>query len=269
MKKLAVLAVLAAPAVVCGQYIGNPCGKAVPFGAPGLRAPLVCGFAGLDIGCGRFDVDSEYDVMSGGIPYDMHETSELRETYFALSAGCNLEGFEFEGQLGGTWIELREDAFTEDPFEDGGGMLVGFGARYGFSPCELLRLGLGGQLQYSYTEGETLVSDGLAVWDEDMALDLFRGQLFAGASLDLEAGRDLVLSPYAGAGLEFLSGELSLNDGHDWYSFEDEVGDIEEDRVGFLFGGLDMHIGRRARIGLEGRTNFDGWLAQLSFGVSF
>ena len=40
-------------------------------------------------------------------------------------------------------------------------------------------------------------------------------------------------------------------------------------RAGFIFGGLDMHINRWARIGLEARTNFDGWLVQVSFGVRF
>ncbi len=267
MKTLAILAVVVAPSVVCAQYIGNPCGKAVPRGAPGHRPPAVCGFAGLDIGFGSFDVDADYEVVSGGVARTLRETSELRETYFAFSGGGNIEGFELEGRLGGTWIELRDDAFTEDPFQDGGGVLVGFGLRYGFSPAEFLRLGLGGQMEYSYTEGDTRVSDGVSVWKEDIELDLFRGQLFTGASLDLEAGRDLVFSPYAGAGLEFLSGELALDD---WFSpFDDEVADIEEKRVGFIFGGLDMHIGRRARIGLEARTNFDGWLAQVSFGIRF
>ena len=267
MKRLVILVAIAAPAAVCGQYIGNPCGKAVPRGAPSYRATGACGLAGFDLGLGRFKVDADYDVVSGGLFGTLRETSELRETYFAFSGGVNVEGFELEGRLGGTWIELREDLFTEDPFQDGAGVLVGLGLRYGFSPVEFLRLGLGGQFEYSYTEGDTRVSDGHSVWKEVMTLDLFRGQLFAGASLDLEAGRDLVFSPYAGGGLEFLKGELYLEDWHRW--FDDEVADFDEKHVGFIFGGLDLHIGGRARIGLEARTNFDGWLAQVSLGIRF
>jgi len=267
MKKLAIVVVIIAPSIACGQYIGNPCGKVVPRGAPSERFPDVAPFIGLDFGFGRFDVEADYWLKGAGLRLTEKETSVLREGYFAFSAGCNINGLELEGRLGGTRIELREDYF--DPYEDGDGILTGFGVRYGFSPAEFVRLGIGGQMQYSHTDGEAVFRDDGYVLIQDMVLDLLRGQIFTGASLDLDAGPDLVFSPYAGAGLEFLYGEVSEDEWFDWESFEEWGIDIEEKRVGFIFGGLDMHIGRRARIGLEARTNFDGWLAQVSFGIRF
>jgi opacity protein-like surface antigen len=267
-----VVVVVLAPALAWAQYIGNPAGKAVPRGAPDERHHEVCGFAGFDFGYGSYDVEGDYDVVTGGNPERLHSVSQLKESYFAASIGGNFSGFEIEGRLGGAWIDIDDDQLTEDPLDDSGGVLAGMGARYGFSPCELLRLGLGGQFQYSYSEGDTMVSDGRYYWHEDTELDLFRGELFAGASLDLEASRDVTFSPYLGAGLEFISGELSVDveDPYGWVWYEDDVGDIEEENVGFLFGGLDLHLGQRFRIGMEGRTDCEGgWLANMSFGVRF
>jgi opacity protein-like surface antigen len=271
MRKLGIILVLVAPLAAFAQYIGNPAGKAIPRGAPDERYHDTCGFAGIDFGYGSFDVDGQYDVMTGDVPQTIHTTSELRESYVAASVGGNFFGFEIEGRLGGTWIDVQDEAFTADPVDDSDGMLVGMGTRYGFSPCDLLRLGVGGQIHYSYTEGDTLVSDGTDLWAEDVSLDLVRGQLFTGMSLDLEASRDLVFSPYVGAGLEFISGELNIDAdpyGGDW--FKQKVGKIKEEQIGFLFGGVDVHLAQHIRVGIEGRTDCDeGWFAQASIGFRF
>lgn len=270
MRKLVIVLAVVAPLAAFGQYIGNPAGKAIPLGAPDERHHRTCGFAGLDIGYGSFDVDGDYDVVTDGFPGALHSTSDFRETYAAAYVGGNLFGFELEGRLGGTWIDIEDDALTSDPLDDSGGVLIGMGARYGVSPCELLRLGVGGQLQYSYSEGDTLVSDGYGLWREDVSLDLLRGQIFTGLSLDLEASRDFVCSPYAGAGLEFIAGDLTIDDYDDWDWDEEEIGEIEEEHPGFLFGGVDLHLAQRIRVGVEGRTDCrGGWLAQASIGFRF
>ena len=212
------------------------------------------------------DLRSHYDTTDGVI----REVSNLEEGYFAFYGGAHTNGFEIDAKIGGTFQELREKSLSSDPFEDGGGLIVGTSARWGYSPAYGFRFGLGGQFTYSYSEGRAYVSDDVGrIFRETLDLEFLRGQLFTGISFDLRPRRDVALSPYVGVGAEFIDGSLSIQTWDPWYVYRREVGDLDEKRIPFGFAGLDLHFSRRFRIGIEGKGNDVGWQAAATVGVTF
>ena len=107
---------------------------------------------------------------------------------------------------------------------------------------------------------DAIVSSGPTVFREDIELEYWRGQLFTGLGVDLQAGTDVTISPYVGAGLEFIDGELEIER---WLScchvFRERVGDLDEDRIELFFGGIDIFVTEQVRLGIEGRGNGAGW----------
>jgi opacity protein-like surface antigen len=265
MRTALVLLSFVAPITAFAQYIGHPAGKAIPLGVMRSRFGIGSGYAGFEAGYTDLDLEADYEVTGGFL----RETSNLEESYFAVYGGGHTHGFELEARIGGAFQEIREHALTEDPYEDGGGVLVGGGARWGFSPASPFRLGLGGQFTYTYSEGDSYVSDGFTVFREDVELELWRGQLFAGCGVDLQAGREVTISPYLGAGLGFLDGELTIDSWDGPFYYEEKVGDFDERNVGFVFGGIDIHAGRAFRVGVEGRGNGSGWVVAATIGWRF
>ena len=269
MRTTAFVAALGLSALCWGQYVGNPAGKACPLSLKAHKGRPTFGFFGIEGGRIDTDIEGSYDVITGTSPGFLKETSNFEESYFALYGGGHFKGFELEAKIGGSFQEIREGALSADPFEDGGGILIGAGARWGFAPVEGFRAGVGGQFSFVYAEGDALVSDGLALYREDIELELWRGELFTGVSLDLPVGPELVLSPYAGVGVQFLDGELTIDEPGPWWYLEDEVADLDEDRTEFFFGGVDLHAGRNFRVGVEGRGNASGWVVTVSVGWRF
>lgn len=268
MRAYAVTAGMLVWSLCLGQYVGNPTGKARPLSLEAGEEGG--GFFGVEGGYTRTDVDADYDVVSGGSLVLLQATSLMRESYFALYGGGYWRGFELEAKLGGSFQEIHEGALSADPFEDGGGILFGMGARWGYAPVEEFRVGFGGQFSYVFSEGDALVSTGSDLFREDIELELWRGEIFGGASLDLPVGPDVVLSPYAGVGAQFLDGEISIDkwDPYLWV-LEEDLGDLEQDRYEFFFGGIDLHVRDEFRIGVEGRGNEAGWAVTASVGWRF
>lgn len=254
------------PVTTLGQYVGNPAGKARPLGAVHGFYHDSRGFAGIEGGYTNLDVDAKYNTTSD----ILREVSTFRESYFALYGGGNVHGFEVEAKIGGAFQDVEEKALTEHPFEDGGGVLVGAGARWGVSPVEFLRFGLGGQFLFTYNDGEAIVSDGFTVSLEDVDMEVYRGDLFTGLGLDLPLGADVTLSPYGGIGAQFIDGEISIES---WstccWTYRERLGDFDEERIEFFFGGLDIHVRDEFRISVEGRGNGAGWAVTASVGWSF
>lgn len=265
-KKLACVLLLFLPLCTFGQYIGHPAGKAFPLGVVHRGLSLAYGYAGVEGGYTDLDVDATYDTTSGVL----REESKLEDSYFALYAGAHARGLEIEARIGGSFQNLGDTGLAEDPFEDGGGLLLGAGARWGFSPVEPLRIGFGGQFSYVYSEGDAVVSDGIRTYRRDIDLDLWRGQLFGGLGVDLPAGRDVTVSPYLGAGVEFLDADLEIRH---WdsccYTFREHLGDFDEDHLELFFGGVDVFFTEVVRLGVEGRGNGAGWGVAASIGWRF
>jgi hypothetical protein len=260
MRNVLTAVLMVAPLGAFGQYIGNPGGKAFPLGAVGRGFRVAHGFAGIEGGYVDQDVDAQYNAVTNGVPRVVSTTSRLQESYFALFGGTHIEGFELDARIGGSFQTIKEQSFTEDPYDDGGGLLIGASGRWGFSPVKPLRLGLGGQFSYTYSEGDAVVSDGGGSYREDIQLDLFRGQLFTGLGLDLAVGKGVTLSPYGGVAAEFLDADLEIK--HYTSSccyWREEVGDLDEDRIELFFGGLDLFVTDQFRAGVEGRGNGAGW----------
>jgi hypothetical protein len=257
------------PLSASGQYIGNPGGKAIPLGAVPRGFRGAHGFAGIEGGYMDLDVDAEYRVQSGPVTGLLRETSNLEESFFAVVGGAHTHGFEFEARIGGSFQDLHEGSLTRDPYEDGGGILVGAGARWGFSPVRPLRFGVGGQFSYTYSEGDAVVSSGASVFRDDVLLELWRGQLFTGLGLDIPAGKEVTVSPYLGFALEFVDGQLEIEQWDSFFVYRERVGDFDEERIEVFFGGLDMHVTDEFRLGVEGRGNAAGWGAMASVGWRF
>jgi opacity protein-like surface antigen len=269
MKRALACAACVVPVLGFAQYIGNPAGKAIPLGVTQTAFALGTGYAALEGGYLTMDVEAAYDTTLGVI----EETSTLEEGYFAVVVGGNIEGLEIEAKIGGSFQELQEDWFDEDPFSDGGGIMTGMGARYGFSPFYPFRFGLGGQFQFVYSEGDSYVSSGTFVSHEEIELLVWRAQLFGGVSADLQLGNEVTLSPYIGAGGEFMDGDITLDRyygcPYGCYWDVEEIGDIDEDAIEIFFGGVDLHLSEEFFLGVEGRGNNAGWVVGGHVGFRF
>ncbi len=269
MRNVFVTLLLMAPLSAVGQHIGNPGGKAFPLGVVGEGFRVAYGYAGIEGGYLRQRVDSRYDVVADGVPGVLRETSTLQESYFAIFGGTHVHGFEVEGRVGGSFQDLHEGDLTEAPYDDGGGVLLGLSGRWGFSPVEPVRLGIGGQFMYSYSEGDAVVVDGDAAFREDIELELFRGQLFTGFGVDISVDADVTISPYVGVAADFIDGELNVEQSYSCCYWREEVGDFDEDRVELFFGGVDVFVTELFRAGVEGRGNAAGWGVTTSLSWRF
>ncbi len=276
MRTLALIALLVffllfVPATASAQYIGNPTGKTVPFGVEKNMFDKEAGFLEFDLGFSSQELDAEYEVTDGeGGTTLLDETSRLNQGSFVVAGGGHLNGFEIEGKLGFIGQKLEEDRLDKDPLDDAYGILLGTSARWGFSPVRHLRLGLGGQLAFTWSQGDAYVSDSEGLWKEDVELSLFTGQLFTGASLDFQLSNSVVISPYLGAGLEFVAGELEYDT---WDCcccvYERDLADFDEEDIGMVFGGFDLHLSRQYRVSVEARGKESSGAVVVSMGFRF
>ena len=265
MKKLLPVLLLFVPLTVCGQYIGHPAGKNEPRGVTKPDVLYVRGMGGVEAGYNEVKTKTRYDTGAGV----EESSSTLRDLYFALYGGGHALGAELEAKIGATFQDVRDTSLAEDPFENGVGVIVGGSARWGFQLFDRARLGLGGQLLYSQSDGESIVTLEGTRSLERVTSKLWRGEIFVGGGLDFPLGSTGTLSPYLGAGINLMDGKLTYRDHEPTYPGPERFGTIKQDHLEFFFGGVDFFVMDQVRLSFEGRGNASGFGAFCNLGWSF
>ena len=287
MKQVMILLFLMAPVATFAQYIGHPAGYMRSGGETALQSGKDLDALTLWFGLtNESDIDVDYSRRVGGAGRTKH--ARFKEVIGAGTLSAILMqptddlpfGLVLEGVIGGQAQTIDDRRLPRDPYDNAGGILAGLGLKAHVSPVNRLRLGIGGKVTGSYS-CDMLYGDVLNEFEDfvkkndydhhSVEMWLLRSQIFAGGGYDIPVYEQLVLSPYAGAGLGFMNGLASAVTkpfdiiGRLTRDTRDTIARIDERRRGFFFAGLDFHLLQDFSLSVEGQGNGKDWFAGIGF----